>query len=113
MTTRGVAEIARVKLAHPLWTVWRDGGGLVAARGSVVVRAGSGDELDARLHDTEQPMSAQGLLISQYWRWQITQHPSGQLMAWWCSPDRTMRHLVAEPDMLTLLARLRAIGVEA
>ncbi len=112
MTTRGSAELARIKLRHPLWTFWRDDDGLAAACGSAVVRGASLGELEARLARYEHPRSRPGVLAWVFPDWQIDIHPGGAdvCTAWWCSPDGRSRRLVVARSSTELFARLRAIA---
>jgi hypothetical protein len=54
MSTRGPAELARIKLRHPLWRFWQDADGLAAARGSATVRAADLGELEIQLYEHER-----------------------------------------------------------
>ncbi len=112
MSTRGSAELARIKLRHPLWTFWHDADGLAAVRGSVVVRGASLGELEARLASYEHPRSRPGALVRQFPDWQIEIRPAGVgiCTAFWCSPDGRSRWYVVADSSEELFARLRAIG---
>jgi hypothetical protein len=54
MRIRGPAELARIKLRHPLWRFWQDADVLAAARGSATVRAASIGELETQLYGHER-----------------------------------------------------------
>jgi hypothetical protein len=54
MSTRGPAELARIKLRHPPWSFWQDADGLAAARGNATVRAAGLGELEIQLYDHER-----------------------------------------------------------
>lgn len=112
MSTRGPAELARIKLGHPLWTFWRDADGLTAARGSAVLRGASLSELEARLAEYEHPRSRPGALAREFPDWQIAFRPGGVgiCAAYWCSPDGRSRRYIVARSSGELLARLRAIG---
>jgi len=112
VTTRGPAELARIKLRHPLWTFWQDAHGLAAARGSAIVRAVSFGDLEARLADYEHPRSRHETLARDFPAWQIDIHPAGVgiCTAYWCSPDGRSRRYVVARSSAELFARLRAIG---
>lgn len=112
MSTRRSAELAGIKLRHPLWTFWQDAGWLAAARGSAIVRAASLGELEARLVDYEHPRSPRGALAREYPDWQIDFHPAGVgiCTAYWCSPDGRSRRYVVARSSAELFARLRAIA---
>jgi hypothetical protein len=112
MTTRGVAELARIKCRHPLWSFWQDAGGLAAARGSAIVRGASLGELETRLGDYEHPRSRAEALARDFPDWQIDIHPAGVgiCTAYWCSPDGRSRRYVVARSSAELFARLRAVG---
>jgi hypothetical protein len=113
MSTRGPAELARIKLRHPLWTFWCDAEGLTAVRGSAVLRGTSFGELEAALAACEHPRSRPGALSREFPDWQIDIRPAGVgiCTAYWCSPDgRSRRYVVAESSA-ELFARLRAIAL--
>lgn len=112
MSTRGSAELARIKLRHPLWTFWQDASGLAAARGSAFVRGASLGELEARLADYEHPRRRGEALARDFPGWQIDIHPAGAgfCTACWRSPDGRSRRYVVAWSSAELFARLRAIG---
>lgn len=114
MTTRGPAELARIKLRYPLWTFWQDDSGLTAARGSAVVHASNLGELDARLTRYEHPLSRAGALAREFPDWQIDMRPAGLAIcaAYWRSADGRSRRYVVAHSVGELLARLRAIAPE-
>jgi hypothetical protein len=112
MTTRGPSEVARIKLRHPLWTLWRDRDGLVAVRGSAVLRGATLGELEARLAVYEHPRSRPGALARDFPDWQLDIHPAGVdiCTAYWRSQDGRSRRYVVARSSAELFARLRTIG---
>jgi hypothetical protein len=109
MTTRGAAELARLKIRYPLWEIACSGAEYSASRGSMVISARSAEDLDAQIHDHDQPMSASGALAREFREWTVQRHPSGCVSAWWVSADGTERHLVVERTSADLLTALRAM----
>jgi hypothetical protein len=113
VSTRGAAELARIKLHHPLWTFWRDADGLTAVRGSAVLHGASLGELEARLAEYEHPRSPPGALAREFPDWQIDVRPAGVgiCTAYWRSPDGRSRRYIVARSSGELLTRLRAIEV--
>jgi hypothetical protein len=111
MTTRGAADLVRIRCRFPLWAFWRDAEGLTAARGSAILRGASLGELEERLTAYENPRSLPGALAREFPDWQIDVHPGGLdiCTAYWCSPDGRSRRVVVAKSGGDLLWRLRAI----
>jgi len=111
MTTRGPAELARIKLRHPLWAFRHDADGLAAARGNAILRGVSLADLETRLAAYEHPRSRPGALAREFPDWQIDIHPAGVAIctAYWSSSDGRSRRYVVARSSAELLARLRAI----
>jgi hypothetical protein len=112
MTTRGPAELARIKLRHPLWAFRHDADGLAAARDNVILRGARLADLETPLAACEHPRSRPGALAREFPDWQIDIHPAGVAVctAYWSSPDGRSRRYIVARSCAELLARLRAIA---
>jgi hypothetical protein len=111
MTTRGAADLVRIRCRFPLWAIWRDAEGPAAARGSAILRGASLGDLEDRLTAYEHPRSLPGALAREFPDWQIDIHPGGLdiCTAFWRSPDGRSRRVVVARSSRDLLSRLRAL----